>query len=371
MNGPKKAFNAPTKLYYIQGLIYESDEDLFIKQNGMPKGVGKDDLPQIIQLSKSAGDALVKKLNKLAPDYTGSTDVDNQHQLYMYGDIVNLEAGMFLTVFNPDVHKNVSDYDEELESESSSNDDGFQSWGVALNPEFTYMSRKELISVPGDLTEHADIIKRRIVPWDDLLYFPADEEIALWMAQAFRSMPDLLQFGWADNPEFFTDEVHGVLASRTQVSTADMDSDEEEDVPHSVQRPKAQKAVKATPTKPVNNKVSRSVPTVTEELDDTDYDTEDDESPSETIVEETASLPEEDIDAVDDSSISDEVTDDLVDEIVDSEDDDISAEEEDAALAAVERAKMRTSATTQKVGPTGPPPSKAKVSTKTTPVRRQ
>lgn len=233
-DGPQKAFQAPTKIYFLQGALYESDGELYVKKNSPPKGLRDGDLPQIIEISKSAGDKLAKKLNMLNPAYQGDTDIEYQNEMYLYGDIVDLTNGSFITLFNPDKHNNIVDAFEDFD-EAESNDSGFQSWGVAINPDFSYVAQRQQQVVSGDLSQYADTVRSRVVDWDSLLYFPPDEEICLWMAQAFRSMPALLHFGWADNPAFFTDEVNGVLANRVQVS-AGGGSDEsgdnyEDDVP--------------------------------------------------------------------------------------------------------------------------------------------
>jgi hypothetical protein len=221
--GTQKAFNAPSKTCFLQGAIYESDGELFIKDNEAPKGLRDNDIPQIIQISKSAGDKLARKLNMLNPEYRGDTSPEFQEQMYLYGDLVDIATGRFVTLFNPKQHHDVcDDFDADIDNGDSDGDGdgGFTSWGVAINKEFTYVAKKQTYSVSGDLSQHADRIGSSVVSWDDVLYFPPDEEICLWLAQAFQSMPDLLRFGWLDNPEFFTDEVEGVLANRTVISTS-------------------------------------------------------------------------------------------------------------------------------------------------------
>lgn len=387
-DGPMKAFSAPTKLYFLQGLIYESDNELYIKNNSLPKGLNKDDLPQIIEISKSAGDALAKKLNMLNPEYNGDTSEENQHEMYLYGDIVDLAYGSFLTLFNPDKHNNVLDAYEDPDAESSDEKDSWQSWGVAINPLFSYINRRVQTDIPGDVSEYESIIRSKIVPWDDILYFPPDEEIALWLAQAFRSQPAMLEFGWSDNPEFFTDEVSGILANRVQVSTADAVDDEEPQQvkrpqqsakpvrptqPQQTQRPAATKSAMlsnykdviedeapAAPVKPVRPNTAKAAPppVVEQELYDEDYEEEE-------VVDEVVEDTEDVVEDIDAELVDADATDDveaIEDEEVVDEIEDISEEAEEAALAAIERAKMRSATT--KVGPTGPPPTKAKVATK-------
>jgi hypothetical protein len=353
-DGPQKAFNAPSKMYFMQGAIFESDGDLYIRKNSPPKGLRNDDLPQIIELSKAAGDKIAKKLNMLNPEYRGDNDVEFQAEMYAYGDVVNLEHGMFFTLFNPAKHSNVVDMHEDFE-EDDGNDSGYTSWGVGINPTFDYVDKRQPVSVSADISQYAEVVAQRLVAWDDVLYFPPDDEICLWMAQAFRSMPALLEFGWQDNPEFFTDEVRGVLANRVSVPGASSDEDEADEGEADAAPAPSQTKASAGPTRVR----AASTPKVEVEITEADIDPvaeeygdyEDDEvaitgAPPEVLyadedlVEEDDELVEEDADIGDSDELGEEA---------------FTSEEEERVLQALERSKNRAPT---KVGPTGPPPRK-------------
>jgi hypothetical protein len=360
-DGPMKAFNNPSKMYFLQGVVFESDGDLFIKGGSPPKGLRDGDLPQIIELSKSAGDKIAKKLNLLNPDYTGDNDVEYQDQMYAYGDVVDLTNGMFFTLFNPDKHSNVVDLLEDLDGAAEENEGGYTSWGVGINPTFDYVAKRQPVSISADISQYADRIANQIVPWDDILYFPPDEEICLWMAQAFRSMPTLLEFGWQDHPEFFTDEVQGILSNRTQATgAAPNEEDDEDDTP--VIAPKASRQA----VKPAR---ASSLPKYEEPVQDASEETESEEADNDY---EDAVEPDVVINsgpAWADVASEEEVDAEAGDEDFEEEED-VTQEDEDEALAAMERARLRSKPVA--VGPASPPPraGKAKVVSKPTPVRK-
>lgn len=213
-NSNDKAISAPTKLYFMQGAIFEDDGEVFTGRR-VPKGFGEEDLPQIIELAKTAGDDIASRLNMLNPEYTGDTLPEYQSEMYAFGDLVNLKTGSFITVYNPDKHAVVG-----VDAAAHSNRE-FKSWCASISPEFCYIAQRQTITVGPDISKYEDIVRDRLVWWDDVLYIPTTEEICVWMAQAFCQFPDMLRFAWTDNPEFFSDDVNGILANRAAIPAAD------------------------------------------------------------------------------------------------------------------------------------------------------
>jgi hypothetical protein len=83
--------------------------------------------------------------------------------------------------------------------------------------------------------------------WDNVLHFPTHDEIAGWLALSFKSMPEVLRYCWKDDPEFFTDEVEGILGDRTTVSIEAPFEEDEADVVRPVQRKQTSLNIGATP----------------------------------------------------------------------------------------------------------------------------
>lgn len=322
-DGPKKAFNSPTKLYFMQGLIFEHDGENYIKGGKAPKGTRKEDLPIIIEVSKTAGEDLAKKLNQIRPDYNGDTDPDLQGDMYEYGDLVDLKSGLFVTFYNPDKHDVTEGDDQDGEeggTEAPAADDDaddsrqFKGWKTAVSREFHYINKRRNFKIDADISQYEDIIREKLLWWDDVLYVPSHEELCFWLAQAFRSIPNLLHFGWSDHPEFFTDEVKGVLSNRTQGPGAEVptdDDDEDEPV--------------ATPSR----KAKRTSAALQEVDDDEDDDIDDGSDVEDSVVDDTD----------DDSVLDDDVEDDDEDDVEDNDAASAAeAEAEKAEEARLERA---------------------------------
>jgi hypothetical protein len=236
----KRLIRYPQSIGFAQVLMYQNGDDVFAK-NGIPLGANEKDLPQILQVSNTAESSFLGLVNARAPEYEDNPD--DQHTAFVHGDIVDLERGKFVSFFDPstcmdliiklgnlqipqdatdeDCDSLVSDFLNRHTSHGTkpmADDFKGDGWGAAILDTFPYElgGRKKLFR--PSLTEKPEIeeaVYRNVMWWDDLLHFPDQEEICVMMAHAYLEEPNLLEFGWLDHPEFFTDAVRGVLKSRT------------------------------------------------------------------------------------------------------------------------------------------------------------
>ena len=354
----KKAFSSVTKLMYVQGLVYQHREDIYVKDGQPPKGAREGDLPQIVQGSKTANDEIANMMNETVDGYNGSTD--DHEAYYQYGEPIDFEHGKFLTLYNPEKHTvdmdlgpdDGGDPEEEVAEEEASQQSSrqFKGWKARFDDEFLYINKSRRRKCGADITKYADAINRNLMWWDDILYVPPTEEICLWLASAFRSLPTMLEYAWADHPEFFTNEVRGVLATRTVGAGAEVPSDDDDEDNDEIEDEldeEEEEEVKPAP----NARQSAALPAVEEdlanfdenELDELDsYDDEDDEevSDSEDEVEEEDAAEEAAEDEVEEVDSFDDELAELngeLDELLDEH-------EEEAKSAAEERAKARPGA---------------------------
>lgn len=256
----KKLIRYPENLGFCQALIYQNGDELYAK-NGLPLGANEKDLPQLLQVSRTAENSFLPLLNERNPDYEG--DPSDQGAAYIHGDIVSLTDGKFVAFYDPQTktddliklgNLNISSSasDEEaneivanfLQRHTSHGVDPLEEdykgngWGAAILDAYKYELGGRMKSCSNDLTARAEIeeaVMKNIMWWDDLLHFPSHDEICMMMAHAFCEEPNLLEYGWTDNPEFFTDEVKGVLRSRSYHAASQAallnDDQAEEDVP--------------------------------------------------------------------------------------------------------------------------------------------
>lgn len=239
----KKAFARPTKISFGQVAVYSHDKEVFGVHGEPPKGLRPDDHTHILQMTNTAGMGLLGKIEKTRPAYTG--DTDDFEQYYQHGMLVDLRKGEFVVFRNPDKHDPMSDEDQDAEPPKG--DSSFNRWEVDVIPELrlTVKGREQVIS--PDLSKFEADIRKRVTWWDDIIHIPGHEEICVQLATAFRSEPDILRFGWADHPEFFTDEVQAILNNRTQVamSAEGQDYEDADDTPTFIKTGKQSAAITA------------------------------------------------------------------------------------------------------------------------------
>ncbi len=230
----------PKMRYYFQGPVYENVKPLTNKDGSklQPSGLGERDLPTLVYLSGSAGDAIIDKLNERKPGYRG--DESDFEASMLYGDPVISTGGRFISLWNPEMYSpNASvpseDDGEEVEGDISTGDEdkggrGGNEYAKGYEVEImeAYRPRPKLIYRPS--MERYPHMLGKVVQWDDVIHIPTHEQLCFWIAQALRSMPELMKFGWQDHPEFFTSDVRSVLGiSKTFAVSAGRLADEDEE----------------------------------------------------------------------------------------------------------------------------------------------
>ena len=243
--GQKQAFSYKTFLYFMQGLIYQHNGEVLVKK-GRPRGLRDKDWPQIIELSKTGAESM---LELLSDQVDGNFDSDDYNQ-FKYPDVTSLTEGFFVTIYNPDKHSIDLETSVEPDAEAEEDDFGeasgtaekkksreFKGWKASISDTYVYSEEGAKKKAKRDLTKVEDEIREKILWWNNVIHVPTHEEICMFCATAYRSMPDLLHYGWQENPEFFTDEVKGILAARTSGPGAEVPPMEEDDLSEPVDAP--------------------------------------------------------------------------------------------------------------------------------------
>jgi len=227
-NFKTSAFGGSPKdtMSFYQGLVFEYVERRGGKfevhtpcADGAPLGANANDPTPIIQIKN-----------------TGAKSLDMVLDAGEWDDPVSLTDGPFISFFNPNSPQAEYFEDFDLESVDGGDEKGFGGWKAYASDKFSYTQKRKTHEVTNDISEYEDKILQNITWWDNVLRFPSHEEICMWLAKAFRSMPDLLRFTWKDSPEFFTDDVEGILVSRKVISVPTDFDDEDDDSQPSVQR---------------------------------------------------------------------------------------------------------------------------------------
>lgn len=238
VNGREKKLSKPTSMTFMQGFVFEHNKKVFLGRELSPKVTGKRDLTPVIQLTASVTEKFQEAVDEVKKGYRG--DPNNIEEAMVNGDIVSPKYGRFLSVFNPDEVQAgaipTADSGDEQEVSwdaggSNKNNNGNQ-FGKGFDLEILtkYHPPKGKGFISPSLVDKMDTVRKRVLFWDDILYFPSHEEICVLIATAFKSFPKLIQFGWSDYPEFFTDEIKGILKRRTQAQSAVPQNEEPEDL---------------------------------------------------------------------------------------------------------------------------------------------
>ena len=351
----KKMCSTKNKLTFIQGAIFINNDKNYVLGGKAPLGLGADDLPVVVEMqSISSIKSLIKSLCARPEKRADSNDILGS---FVHGDPTSLTDGSYFCVYNPKKHTDrlamlngqqklsASDDDEEVEYDDDISDDDssregddkkFQGWEATLFKDLYYHKKDgKRVKAKPDLTPFADTIRERHLWFDDILHIPETEELCLMLAQAFKSMPKMLQYGWSEHPEFLTADVKAVFKARTTGQGVDVpadEDDEDEDI-EAVSDRKKRKA--------------KSIPDADD--DDDGFEDDDEEEAPRTLKKKKKKLrkpvdEEEEVD--DDEDADEEVDEDEAEEDEDDdgfEDDDEEDEEDNSSNKATAAAKNRAS----------------------------
>jgi len=241
MKGSKKggaAIQRPKNRWFIQGEVYVNGDKDYMEDRELPLGADEDDDLTIIQLPDSGGENIMGLLDVRKKVWDGDEEAIPSLP-FVYGDpcgIFDPEAGvvnggLLMTIFNPKKVKSIKKHTSwdgkiadvqgyEAAVAKSFKHDG-EVYRADLDAERTLrVFEKWQFWMPDPDQEDPD-------PADGILYVMPEEEQCLRIARAFKKIPKLLRFAWADHPEFFTEEVKAVLAERV---TAAMPGSDDEDL---------------------------------------------------------------------------------------------------------------------------------------------
>lgn len=234
--GKSPAIPVMKLVYYAVGVVYELGPDVntshlkydkynkdtgkkeaqIVERNGVPYGLGDDDELQVVWVTKSCGDNIIKLCQHLKEDgWDGDSDA-NPAGLYSYGDpcgVQNakggIDGGLFFTIFNPKVwqppnskHTTWNGVIPEPEAFSGYEckvspgytDDEGRKYRASLTPE--QVEKFVLKNKPGWKDDDTD--------GDHLLKVVSIEEEASLVARGFADdgIRQILPFFWASYPEY-------------------------------------------------------------------------------------------------------------------------------------------------------------------------
>lgn len=216
--------------------------ELQVDPDRMLPGANPGDWVHLLDLSGSAGLSIAQMLCEPATDNFVETP-ENVMSGYMHGDITQFGAeGKWLLAYHEEAQDRVNEITRRttplVYAEISDEDDGddstthrkeksnFASYAVTVADSVrlpvgggqykTYAHAKRITE-----GQFADNVLANHLPIHEYFDIPDEETIAKYLALGFRKAPDVLYYGMADEPSFFTSDVKAILAAAVSVPTGD------------------------------------------------------------------------------------------------------------------------------------------------------
>jgi len=313
-NGPNLDLIREYSSYEKNGKVVEKE----VARDGVPLGDAAEDPVPLITVSASAGRKLLELMVRTKEKFQGDPDVDPA-VMYKYGDPCGkfdaatrtVKGGVFFHLFNPDtfvpdktdpVHKQLAGNTTYVfaAKQPDAKSSKLQKGGEQVTLYEAAVTNgikgpKGLVLRPDLSTEQVNnITSKHLFFWKDSDQDPADsfflaepsiEERCIWIANAFKFVPNLVKLCWMSNPEYLAfDAVKAVLNNRTQVVVPDYNPEpEEEDLQPTPVATPSSRSTRQPKTQPV------------EDVPFEDFDTVADATVSQVSVEDPAGLDAEDL----------------------------------------------------------------------------
>jgi hypothetical protein len=230
-----------SRLGFVQGAVCKDSKRIYLPggtEKRLPYGMLPQDATPVIQLNASAVDGVIELASKVNETWRG--DPNDWENSMLYGDMVSPATGRFLTFWNPenetvgpldDLSGSAFEAEAELKRVQQSQTHGGSSSGAKMEAQ-GFRARVDNCLVIGSQVfkntlpkfegEAADIIRQKIIWWEDLLHIPTHDELRLYIARACSPYGFMLQYAW-DGLGYFDEEVRKICAASVQVSM-DVDS---------------------------------------------------------------------------------------------------------------------------------------------------
>lgn len=237
------AFSKPNKKMVFMNVIPLIHRDkVQVTRHNCLQGCGPDDRPTIMGASTSAGKAL---FSLAQVEREGAEDSDDFEERYAFGDFTAIRGGKWVSLYKEDLFNEDTFTGKSARAEADEFE-GFDE-GKKGKTDFVGYAAMAFDSVraphqtPGRFAKyghdaviapHGDNILANYRWIGDYFHLPSHEEIVKYLAYGFKPTPELLEVGF-DGTDYFTDEIRGIFANRTQVSKPagkgrDLETDDDE-----------------------------------------------------------------------------------------------------------------------------------------------
>ena len=329
---------APTCKWFTQAEVYRNGDKDYLDERTSPLGADPGDDLTMVQLPSGAGESIMSVLALRKEQVPEGIDLEKRPAAaFVYGDPCGffnaktrtVKGGLFFTLWNPKRNRAWVPPDDNHSWDGKISDmQGYEVWvsktykynGMEIRPDLDTARVEEIFRKWQFWLPDADDTTKD----DGILCVLPVEQQALLLAQAFKPVPNLLRFAWAEHEDdFLTADVQAVLNSRSQVTRPGLAG---EDMPEDgVDEDKVAAGKSATKTDKLAER--RKVKTAAQNPPFEDDEFADDADDDKTADVESDEQETEDVDEFDDETDAvDEAPADETDEEDDEEDDNIMDE---------------------------------------------
>lgn len=205
--------NSDQQALVMQGLVFQHDKEVFVKDGKPPLGAGRQDHPVILtKASSTAVEALERLLSLQPKSAPNSTDFEQTH---LAGDPVDFANGRFLAFYNPTHQPHIDWLKVAMQTPGAVNSqkitdfedyevkDAKARWQCAAFKEAPFMTDGSTVVAKASLEPYEDIFAERYQWFDDTIYYPSPQEVMVLLAAAFNDAMgrDMLRFAFSDRPD--------------------------------------------------------------------------------------------------------------------------------------------------------------------------
>lgn len=196
--GRSPMLSKPSEVYLVQCCIARHKNQVY----NPPRGIALDHRLCVMELSTSAGQALLTQLNQVREGYQGP-EGDWERQM-LNGDPVSIDFGRFVTFYklaDGDPRQAAVQQQTNWNMQSRPQGQGRQQepigYGCFLEHSFNGTTAR--------LTGYEHLVRAKVTPWDRLLHFPTIEEQAALLADKFP--PEVICYAWRNHPDWIPEAV--------------------------------------------------------------------------------------------------------------------------------------------------------------------
>lgn len=205
----------PSKTYLIRTAIFRIKSKDMVSADRSPLGLSTNDPPYFFDLPKSVGEKLCGMLEEHDEDFKGNPE--DFDAMYKYGDIVSLAGGAYVHIFQEgaDPRQALADSTPKQLTVAGTRSQGHSDRTI---PGYDMFIDKSFMgfSPQFNTTELERIVKAKQRAWEQVLYFPTDQEQAFLIQDGFPASAIL--YAWKDKKEWIKDETRSRAVGRVSAT---------------------------------------------------------------------------------------------------------------------------------------------------------